>query len=147
MTHNFEKYTGEANTFMSELAQKLGHPEEKGRVYIVLRAVLHSLRDRITISESLDLLAQLPMYLKAIYVDNWKYREKPVRLNTIEEFTKHVEEEQGHYGETEFPWEKSTEEIIQITLGLLSQYITRGELEDILAQVPDNIKPLFIEMV
>ncbi|MFP4059447.1 MAG: DUF2267 domain-containing protein [bacterium] len=147
MKHNFEKYARDANIFLNELAKKLGHPEEKDRTYIVLRSVLHTLRDRITISESLNLIAQLPMFMKAIYVDDWKYMEKPVRMNNVEEFNKYVENEQAKYGETEFNWQKSTTEIVQITIGQLSRYVSEGEIKDILAQMPEELNELFVEAV
>jgi len=43
----------------------------------------------------------------------------------------------------EFSWNKSTEEIIQIVLSSLGKYISDGEYEDILAQLPENIKEIF----
>ena len=86
MAINFDKFAQEGNLFLKELAQQLGHPQEHARTGIILRAVLHTLRERITISESFNMLAQLPMFLKGIYVDNWKYSEKPVRINTKGEF-------------------------------------------------------------
>ena len=147
MKHNFEKYAQEANTFLNELANKLGHPEERDRTYIVLRAVLHTLRDRITISESLNLIAQLPMFIKAVYVDDWKYMEKPVRMNTVDEYNEYVENEQKKYGESEFDWQKSTTEIVQITLGQVSRYVSEGEIKDILAQMPEELNVLFTEAV
>jgi uncharacterized protein (DUF2267 family) len=75
MAINFNKYAEEGNLFVKNLAKSFGHPDEIGPTGIVLRAVLHTLRDRITISESLSLIAQLPMFLKAVYVDTWKFRE------------------------------------------------------------------------
>ena len=66
------------------------------------------------------------MFLKAIYVDNWKYREKPLKISKKEEFAEEVEQHQSQYGEQEFNWGKSTEEIIKIVLRELGTYITKG---------------------
>ncbi|MFP4064986.1 MAG: DUF2267 domain-containing protein [Bacteroidales bacterium] len=144
MALNFEKFAKEGNEFINKLANRLGHPEERGRTSIVLRAVLHSLRERITISESLNMLSQLPMSLKAVYVDNWKYREKPLDLNTRKEFIDEVEKHQEQYGEQEFSWKMSTEEIIQTVFSVLvDNYISKGEFEDIIAQLPKELKELF----
>ncbi len=144
MAINFNKYAEEGNLFVKKLAKSLEHPEEIGRTGIVLRAVLHTLRERITISESLNMIAQLPMFIKAVYVDNWKYRDKPVRLNK-QEFIEEVERHQKQYGEYEFSWDKSTEDIVKIVLRELGTYITRGEFEDIIAQLPADIEELFRE--
>ena len=143
MSLNFQKYAQEGQSFVNDLAAELGHPEEIARTGIVLRAVLHTLRERITISESFHLMSQLPMFLKAIYVDKWKFSEKPLDIKTKEEFVAEVEGHQQQYGEMEFSWNKSTEEIIQIVLSSLGKYISDGEYEDIIAQLPENIKEIF----
>ncbi len=147
MALNFEKYAQEGNLFMKNLAKNLGHPEEIGRTGIILRAVLHTLRERITISESFNMLSQLPMFLKAVYVDNWKYREKPIGIKTIEEFSSEVEKHQAQYGEQEFDWGQSTEKIVKTVFRELGAYISEGEFEDIMAQMPKEIKGLFRETV
>ena len=145
MALQFDKHAQEANLFINDLADKLGHPDERGRSGILLRSVLHSLRDTITISESFNLISQLPMFLKGLYVDNWKYAEKPERIKSVEEFKNKVKEKQDEYGEQEFDWEKSTEDLIRQVLEHLSQYITEGEAEDIISQLSAELKPLFEE--
>ncbi len=145
MAINFEKFAQEGNEFLSRLATSLGHPEEKGRTGIIMRSVMHTLRERITMGESLNLLAQLPMFLKGIYVDNWKYQEKPANIKKKEEFLDAVKNHQAQYGEQDFDWEKSTEDIVKIVLRELSTYVSRGEFEDIMAQMPQPIKELIHE--
>lgn len=145
MAINFDKYAQEGNTYMNHLAGKLGHPKEIGRTGILLRAVLHTLRDRITMAESLNLLAQLPSFLKVVYVDNWKYKERPEQLRDREDFLLKVKENQRMYGEQEFPWGKSTEELVGIVLESLNDYLTEGEVEDVIAQLPDDLKVYFKE--
>ncbi len=145
MALNFDKYAQDANGFIKHLAEHLGHPGETSTTGRILRAILHTLRDRLTISESLDLLSQLPMFLKAVYVENWKYREKPTGINTIETFTGAVEKHQDEYGENDFAWSKSTREIIHITLHELSVYISPGESNHIVAQLPEDLKEMFRE--
>ncbi len=83
------------------------------------------------------------MFLKAIYVDKWKFSEKPLDIKTKEEFIAEVERHQHQYGEMEFSWNKSTEEIIQIVLSSLGKYVSEGEFGDIVAQLPEKIKELF----
>ncbi len=66
MAIKFDKNTQEGNTFINQLAENLGHPEEKCRTGILLKAVLHAWRHQITISESLHLLSLMPSFLKAV---------------------------------------------------------------------------------
>lgn len=142
----FDKYAQDGNKFLKDLAADLGHPEEINRAAIVLRSTLHILRDRITMAESLNLVSQLPMFLKAVYVENWKYREKPERIGNIDEFKEKVKEEQLRYGEEEFDWDIHTDEIIKKVFKVLGRYVSEGEMKDIHAQVPDALHPLFEEV-
>lgn len=143
MSIDFNRYAQEGNELLNDLADRLGHPQEIGRVCIMLRAVLHTLRDRISMSESLDLMSQLPVALKIVYVEDWKYHEKPpLRVHTIAEFCEHVEQEQRKYGETEFDWKMSTREIVETILDRVMARVSEGQKRHILDQLPSQLQPL-----
>lgn len=138
-----EKYVHETHDYINQLAEDLGHPEEPRRVMIIWRAVMHTIRDRIQISESLDLISPLPMILKGMYTMGWKYHETPpYNYETIEEMKSQVKELQSQYGETDFDWGKGTDEIISITLDSLERYFTKGQMEHIRGQLPDKVTPV-----
>lgn len=144
MAINFDKFAQEGKDYINTLAADLGHPEEKGQTAILLRAVLHTLRERITISESLNLLEQLPMFLKGIYVEHWKYREKPLKLKSVEEFKEAVKQEQAKIGERQFDWNQSTEDLIKMVFTSLgTRYLSEGQLKDIAIQMPEELRELF----
>ena len=138
---SFEKFAQEAHEYVNELAQELGHPEEKERVLIIWRSVMHTIRDRIHLGESLQLMDPLPMIFKGIYVQNWKYSEKPPKdFDTIEEMKKEVKTMQEQYGEQDFPWKKSTEEIISITVNSLKRFLSESQLQHLKGQMPKEVK-------
>lgn len=147
MAINFDKYATEGNEFLNRLANEFGHPEEKARAGIALRAILRVLRDSLSTGENLNIISQLPMALKALYVDQWSLREKPKRLKTIEDFVQEVEHEQFQMGEREFNWSLSTEDIVRKTISCLRKYISDGEMNDIVAELSTELKPLFSEHV
>jgi len=140
MSFNINKFAQEGFTFVHELSSQLGHPGEDEATSRLLRSVLHVLRDRITMSENLDVIAQLPMFLKAVYVEQWKYREKPLKFETMQEFCKQVEEIQARMGEKDFQWNESTEELVLRTFSALRKYLTQGEARHVLDQMPQEIK-------
>ena len=141
----FDKFAQEAYEYVNDLAEQLDHPEEKERTLMIWRCVMHTIRDRIHMGESLQLIAPLPMIFKGIYVENWKYSEKPPKeFDTIEELKNDVEAEQKKYGEKDFPWKKSTEEIISITMNSLKRYLKEGQLQQIRAQMPKEVKDLIV---
>ncbi len=139
---DFDKYVHEAHEYVNMLASDLGHPNEQRRVMIIWRAVMHAIRDRIQISESLDLISPLPLILKGMYTMGWKYNETPpLNYTTIEEMKSAVKQNQEKYGESEFDWNKSTDEIISITLDSLEKkYFTEGQMEHIRTQLPEGVR-------
>lgn len=143
LENNFSKYTEEANNYINQLASDLDHPEEQNRVLIAWRAVMHTVRDRIQISESFDLISSLPMIMKGMYTLGWKYHETPpLDYTTIEEMKVQVKARQNQYGESDFDWNKGTDEIISIVMESLSRYLTEDHIEHIRSQLPDEVKPL-----
>lgn len=97
---NFETFAQQAHEYINDLAQELGHPEEKNRVLIIWRSVMHTVRDRIHLGESFQIIDPLPMIFKGIYVQNWKYPERPpLDYETIEEMKNQVKDLQAQHGE------------------------------------------------
>lgn len=137
----FEKFIHEAHEYFNHLASELGHPNEQKRVVIIWRAVMHTIRDRIHMSEALDLASPLPMILKGMFIEGWKFRDKPLyNFDTLDEMKTQVKAHQNRYGEAKFDWSKSTEEIISITLDSLTKYVPAEQLEQIRNQLPKDIK-------
>lgn len=144
MANYFDKFAQEGNEYLNELAAGMGHPEEEGQTYILLRSVLHVLRDRITISESFHVLSQLPMFLRGLYVEQWEYRETPLKIDSLEEFKTAVKQEQAKLGEQQFDWGQHTEDLISMVLTSLgTRYLTEGQLQHIATQMPKELQGLF----
>lgn len=138
---NFEKFSNEAHHYINQLAEELGHPEEKSRVLIIWRSVMHTVRDRIHMGEAFQIIAPLPMIFKGIYVEGWKYSEKPrLGYDSIEEMKEEVKLRQAQNGEEDFPWFLSTEKIILITLNSLCKFMGQNQLKQIADQLPPEIK-------
>lgn len=140
MALHFEKYAQEGNALINKLAADLDHPGERDRTSLLLKAVLHALRERITIPESFHLLSQLPMFLKGAYVDQWKYHEQPENYKSLTEFLGRVERLQHSFGEREFSWGQSTEELTRIVLSHLGETLTEGQVEHVLSNLPEEIR-------
>src|SRR5258706_13987050 len=70
--------------WLRQIMQALGWENEQ-RAYLALRAVLHTLRDRLPIAEAAHLGAQLPMLIRGFYYDGWKPASKPLKLH-LDEF-------------------------------------------------------------
>lgn len=144
MALDFNKFAQEGNTFINKLAERLGHTDDQDRAQVtrILKAVMHTLRDSMEFHENLHVIAQLPMALKAVWVDNWDYKEKPHRPRNIEEFEEIVKSYQRLYGEQNFDWSKSTDDIVRITIDCLKEYLTLGEAIHVMGQLPKEVQEL-----
>ncbi len=145
---SFDKFAHDAHNYLNYVAEELEHPEEKQRVLIIWRSVMHTVRDRIHLGESFQIVDNLPMIFKGIFVENWNYSEKP-RLNydSLEQMKNEVKKLQAQKGEEDFPWKKSTEEIIAITLNSLKKFMSESHLEEVINQMPKEIKEYLTEKV
>ncbi|WP_127846762.1 DUF2267 domain-containing protein [Psychroflexus aestuariivivens] len=143
---NFEKFAKEANSYINDLAKDLGHPEEKDRTMILWRAVMHTIRDRIHIGESLQIANPLPMIFKGVYLEGLSYSEKPpLDYQTLEEMKNQVKKHQNMYGEDEFSWSKSTDELVLITMNSLKRFMSEDQLDHIKDQMPLEVKKMLKE--
>ena len=140
---NFEEHVAKGNEFIKTVSAEIGHSENPGSSLILFRAVLHTLRDIIPVAESLQLLAQLPSFLKLIYVDSWKYRPEPAKIYTIEDFANEVELKQTQYGEKDFNFGENTRELSIYVMNTLRRYVDPGEYEDILANLSGELRNYF----
>lgn len=140
MALNFNQYVVEANTFMKEFAKELNladNPDKTGRI---LSSVLHGLREIISVEESLQLIAQFPMFLKAVYVNGWTIKAKRNRIKHMEEFIDLVRSFDGVTSIYDFESNEIAEHYINTTFFMLRKYVSEGEMEDIRNELPKNLK-------
>ncbi len=123
----------QAHEWVHELRQILKVPSERS-AYAALRAVLHQLRDRMPASEVGDLGAQLPTLIRGIYFEGWNPLAGPQSIHHGREF---VDDLTGKlHGHEEI----HAESAIRAVFFLLSEHISKGEIDDVIATLPDEIK-------
>jgi uncharacterized protein (DUF2267 family) len=129
--HSVEK----AHIWLKELAEELG-VDDRQYAYRALRAVLHTLRDRLTVDVAAKLAAQLPTLIRGIYYEDWDPSRTPLPIHHVETFLDHVVAEGRLAGETEASL------AVAAVARLLRRHITPGEIDDVLAILPDKLKVL-----
>src|SRR4051794_18155611 len=91
MSLDFEKYAAKGNELVNLLSEDLQVPRDMaGRI---LRAVLHALRNRVSIEASIQFMAQLPMALKSVYVEGWKLPSTYNRIRHLNDFLDEIRNE------------------------------------------------------
>ncbi len=139
---DFLKYAHKGNQFLAEVAKELGEDytiNESGRI---VRSVLHVLRDIISLEESLQLISQLPMALKSVYVDGWNNHRPNKRIRHMDHFIHAVVEKDGPPGRSDFGAKSDRLLKIQVVFRVLKRYVSKGEIEDIRAVLPKDLKVL-----
>ncbi len=139
MALNFNQFAAEANEFINEYTKELildGDTEKAGRI---LSSILHGLREIISMDESLQLIAQFPMFLKAVYVNTWSSHKKK-KVKNMTEFIDLVREFDGATSMYDFKSYDLAEKYINTTFIMLRRYISLGELEDIRSELPKDLK-------
>ncbi len=136
-----DRYVAKANAFLKELAGELGleYPAQKDKALRILRTVLHTLRDRISAEESLDLIAQLPLIIKGIYVDGWRTSTHPIkRFKHVDEFVQAIMERDPN----DFKDPQETLQTIKKVFKVIERHVSEGEIKDIKSVLPEELREL-----
>lgn len=111
---------------------------DRERVKRATAAVFHALRDRLTAAEADQAVAQLPLELKEV----WRAGERPDRTPSKldrEAFYERVRREAGLGSARDARW------MTLAVFAALKEQLSPGEAEDVLAQLPKDLKELWAE--
>lgn len=140
MVIDFDKYALKGNEFIRFVALDLEVPRDKaGRI---VRAVLHALRDRLSFEESFQFMAQLPMAIKALYVEGWKYSVERSRIRHLDELLAAIREVDGKLSGFDFGNDVQALRAVQAVFNALYEYVSPGEMRDVLDLLPSSIREL-----
>jgi uncharacterized protein (DUF2267 family) len=115
-----------------------GDLADEATAYSVLRAVLHQLRDRLTPEEAVDLAAQLPLIVRGAYFEGWRPGHTPEKVRSKQEFLDGVKAKLR-------PHTVPPEPAVRDVLSLLAHHCDPGEISDVIAQLPADLKELWPE--
>jgi uncharacterized protein (DUF2267 family) len=104
--------------------------------YSVLRAVLHQLRDRLTMPEAFDLAAQLPVIVRGLYFEAYRPRTEHPKVRSRQGFLDGVTARLQ-------PHRVDPETAVRAVFATLAHRCDAGEISDVIAQLPSDIKTLW----
>jgi uncharacterized protein (DUF2267 family) len=130
-----ERSAEKANVWLRDVATELGG-DDRQYAYRALRAVLHALRDRLTIEVAARLAAQLPTLIRGVYYEDWHPGDAPMPIHTLDTFLEHVVSEGRMSGETE------ASVAVTAVATVLRRRITPDEIDSVLAVIPEEIRVL-----
>ncbi len=132
----FSKTLSKTHVWLTELMAELDWQDEH-KAYVALRAVLHALRDRLTVEEAADLAAQLPMLVRGFYFEGWHPAGTPVKERHREDFLSHVREPFKNDDAVVAP------DVVRAVFKLLRRHVSKGEIEDIRHVLPGELRALW----
>jgi uncharacterized protein (DUF2267 family) len=121
--------------WLNEIGEELGG-EDRQYAYRALRSVLHALRDRLPVDVAAKLAAQLPTLVRGIYYEDWDPSRTPLPIHDVGAFLDRVAHEGHMAGETEASL------AVTAVARILRRHISDGEIDEILAVLPDNFRVL-----
>jgi uncharacterized protein (DUF2267 family) len=138
----FDKTVQTTNAWLKEIMEVTG--PDRHRAYRVLAAVLHDLRDRLTVDEgsatrgAAQLGAQLPILIRGLYYDQWHHSAgKPERRRHKDEFLSEVAAELDDIKPI------NPEQAAHAVFSVLERHIAPGEIEDIKSMLPTHLRELW----
>ena len=86
--------------WLNDLAEELG-TNDRRHAYRVLRAFLHALRDHLSVDETAQLAAQLPIFVRGVLYEGWDPCVTPERAHDVDSLLRRIYGEALLAGETE----------------------------------------------
>lgn len=129
----FDTTLEKTNGILKYIEEMYGWPKaRRNQSYAALRAVLHTLRDRLTVEETAQLSAQLPMLVRGIYFEGWDPTRTPMKMHR-DEFLRRI------YTAVPYEIPGGTERLFDVVIGALRRHVTEGEWQDVRANLPKDM--------
>jgi uncharacterized protein (DUF2267 family) len=98
---------------------------------------MHALRDRLSVEETAQLGAQLPMLIRGLYYEGWNPTGKPEKIRHKTAFLAPIRD---HFRDD---WQVDPEEVARAVLKVLTQHVSEGEIADIKHCLPTELRALW----
>jgi uncharacterized protein (DUF2267 family) len=132
----FDSTVQKTNLWLKELMQELGW-DDRHKTYEGLRITLHTLRDRLTLEETAQLGAQLPLLVRGVYYEGWDPTYQPHKERHKEGFLAPIGQ---HFSRDP---EVNAEQVARAVFKVLAHHVSAGELDDIQHLLPKELKELW----
>jgi uncharacterized protein (DUF2267 family) len=130
----FDQSLETTKEWLQAVQEQMGLDGEQ-RAFRVLRAVLQTLRDRLTVEEAAKFAAQLPVLLQGVYYHGWTPTGKPLKIRNRQEFLDKVAEGLMR--------QHDPEEACRTVFRVLEERMPGGVIEDVKSILPEPIRDLW----
>ena len=131
----FDTTIQKTNMILEEIEEYYHWQDRRHQAYAILRLVLTTLRDRLTVEDAARFGAQLPLILRGAYYDQWSPGKTPIKMNK-QEFINHIAE---HFA---YDVQGGHEKLITFVIKTVMKHISYGEEEKIKGMLPKDLADL-----
>lgn len=122
--------------WINELAARLGWGSKRSALRL-LRVSLHHIRDHLGVDEVAQFSAQLPVIVRGFFFEGWVPKHTPVKqrsaLTFVAVITDLMDDTEEYRGRDD----------IKCVFDLLNARISKGEVEDVRANLSEEIRDLW----
>jgi uncharacterized protein (DUF2267 family) len=134
--HVFDAFVRDGNIWLKDVMKRLG-TDDTHAAYLVLKATLHALRDRMPPESAVHLGAQLPTIIRGIYFENWRMAGTPTKERHMAPFLDHVKKEIPPGLNLDV--ERSSRAVFET----MSDSIDHGEVAKVVRMLPIELRDLW----
>lgn len=125
-----------AHEWINELASRLDWSSKRSALRL-LRATLEQTRDHLLPDELAQFSAQLPLMVRGFFFEGWVPKRTPIKERSAGAFIGSIETKIGETQEYRGPQD------IRAVFDLLNGRLSRGEIEDVRACLPESVRALW----
>jgi uncharacterized protein (DUF2267 family) len=131
--HSVERTVHKTNEWLKDLDAELGI-EDRDDAWRILRGFLPVLRDRLTLDEAAQLAAELTPLVRGVFYEGFDPGHQPEKIRDRDAFLARL----AHRAQLADTGEAAVAAVAATRL--LRRHVTPGELEDVLSQLPAEIR-------
>ncbi|MDY7090093.1 MAG: DUF2267 domain-containing protein [Actinomycetota bacterium] len=132
----FEHPTRTAQAWLADIARHLG-TDDRHAAYRMLRAWLHTLRDRLPVNTAADFAAQLPEFFRGVFYDGWQPNRVPDKYGADEYRRRFAHEAQS-------PIEYVDAAAAAVTMAMRDR-LSPGQIDQVLHLMPEPVRRILRE--
>jgi uncharacterized protein (DUF2267 family) len=130
---SLDRSIDKTNVWLGDIADEFG-TEDRRLAYRVLRAWLHTLRDRLTVEVAAHFGAQLPELLRGVFYDGWKPGRVPVKYDRSEYMARFARDARIH--------QNDVRKAAALLTTVARRHMSEGVVDEAIELLPSQIREL-----
>ncbi len=128
MPFNFEDNIKHATVLLQDVANEL-QTDDLNKAGRIFRAVLQALRDRLPVHDAVQFAAQLPIFWKGIYFDQYDPSKVPMSIRNTDDWVSYIRGKNAFAANNDFQQDEEISDAFKAVFRTLERHMTDGQLQ------------------